>query len=165
MRLMAEEPVCAHSYHFMQNLQVALLFAATSAQNGNSLYLQTLCALVSHDDVKQRWLQSTGILALLQRLTMQDSPNPEAVPIAAHPILASLGENTPLGIWRQSARIIAMISTHAASQSMIRSVHTTAAVYLLTVNFWRSAFNLQHSCLLLHAHVRHTQILPFTCRH
>ena len=83
--------------------------------------MQTLCALVSHDTAKQRWLQSTGILALLQRLTKQDSPTPEAVPRAAHPILESLGENTPLGIWRQSARIIAMISADASSQTMIRS--------------------------------------------
>ena len=81
--------------------------------------MQTLCALVSHDDAKQEWLQSTAILALLQRLTMQDPLTPEAAPMAPHPILASLGESTPLGIWRQSARIIAMISADASSQSMI----------------------------------------------
>ena len=82
--------------------------------------MQTLCALVSQDDAKQQWLQSTGVLALLQRLTMQDPLTPEAVPSAAHPILASLGESTPLGIWRQSARIIAMLTADASSQAMIR---------------------------------------------
>ena len=82
--------------------------------------MQTLCALVSHDDAKQEWLQSTAILTLLQRLTMQDPLTPEAAPMAPHYILASLGESTPLGIWRQSARIIAMISADASSQSMIR---------------------------------------------
>ncbi len=86
----------------------------------NLVCMQTLCALVSHDDAKQQWLQSTAILALLQRLTMQDPLTPEAAPMAPHPILASLGESTPLGIWRQSARIIAMISADASSQSMIR---------------------------------------------
>ena len=84
--------------------------------------VQTLCALVSHDDAKQQWLQSTGILALLQRLAMQ-----EPASTAAHPVLTSLGEDTPLGIWRQSARIIAMISADASSQAMIRSVSHCAA--------------------------------------
>ena len=32
--------------------------------------LQILCALVSSDDNKQRWLQSSGIVKLLQRLTL-----------------------------------------------------------------------------------------------
>ena len=85
--------------------------------------MQTLCALVSHDDAKQRWLQSTGILALLQRLTLQEPSVPEStVPSAADPILASLGQAAPLRIWRQSARIIAMISADASSQGMIRYV-------------------------------------------
>jgi len=31
---------------------------------------QTLCALVSSDDSKQQWLESAGIVNLLQRLTL-----------------------------------------------------------------------------------------------
>ena len=80
--------------------------------------LQTLCALVSHDDAKQRWLQSTGILGLLQRLIAQEQPGSDTVSLPAHPILT--GEHAPLRLWRESARIIAMISADAASQTMIR---------------------------------------------
>ena len=76
----------------------------------------------AHDDDKQQWLQSTGILELLQRLAMQ-----EAASTAAHPVLTSLGEDMPLGIWRQSARIIAMISADATAQAMIRSFSHCAA--------------------------------------
>ena len=82
--------------------------------------MQTLCALVSHDDAKQRWLQSTGILGLLQRLTVQDNLGSGAVPLPPHPVIPSLVENTPLRLWRESARIVAMISADAASQTMIR---------------------------------------------
>ena len=32
--------------------------------------MQVLCALVSSNDDKQRWLHSAGILPLLQRLTL-----------------------------------------------------------------------------------------------
>lgn len=84
--------------------------------------MQTLCALVSHDDAKQRWLQSTGILGLLQRLTVQETVGSGAVPLPPHPILANLGESAPLRLWRESARIIAMISADAASQTMIRCI-------------------------------------------
>ncbi|KAL3161302.1 hypothetical protein ABBQ38_009658 [Trebouxia sp. C0009 RCD-2024] len=90
--------------------------------------LKTLCALVSHDDAKQRWLQSTGILGLLQRLTVQDNLVSGAVPLPAHPVLPNFGENTPLRLWRESARIIAMISADAASQTMIR--HTAWVPWL-----------------------------------
>lgn len=106
------------------------LFPTRRQPKGNSLVLeshicllaamQTLCALVSHDDAKQRWLQSTGILGLLQRLTVQDNLVSGAVPLPAHPVLPNFGENTPLRLWRESARIIAMISADAASQTMIR---------------------------------------------
>lgn len=83
--------------------------------------MQTLCALVSHDDAKQRWLQSTGILGLLQRLTVQENPGSKDVSLPPHPVLSNLGEAAPLRLWRESARIIAMISADAASQTMIRS--------------------------------------------
>ena len=82
--------------------------------------MQTLCALVSHDDAKQQCLQSTGILGLLQRLTVQDSAGSGGVPLPPHPLLTNLGEGTPLRLWRESARIIAMISADAASQTLIR---------------------------------------------
>ena len=101
--------------------------------------MQTLCALVSHDDAKQRWLQSTGILGLLQRLTVQDNLGSGAVPLPPHPVIPSLGENTPLRLWRESARIIAMISADAASQTMIRYVpcliqmQASIAVVLMTL--------------------------------
>ena len=87
--------------------------------------MQTLCALVSHDDAKQRWLQSTGILGLLQRLTVQETVGSGAVPLPPHPIL-NLGESAPLRLWRESARIIAMISADAASQTMIRCLCCSA---------------------------------------
>ncbi|DBB05437.1 TPA: hypothetical protein ACH3X1_012401 [Trebouxia sp. C0004] len=105
--------------------------------------MKTLCALVSQDDAKQQWLQSTAILALLQRLTMQDPLTPDAAPMAPHPILASLGEKTPLGIWRQSVRIIAMISADSSSQSMIR--HTAWIPWL------QAAANIEDCKLSSHA--------------
>ena len=39
---------------------------------------QVLCALVAHDDSKQRWLQSAGVLQLLERLLQSHSAGPEA---------------------------------------------------------------------------------------
>ena len=38
-----------------------------------ALQVQVLCALVSADSSKQRWLQTAGIIPLLQRLTLQRS--------------------------------------------------------------------------------------------
>ncbi len=42
------------------------------------LMLQVLCALVAHDDSKQRWLRSAGVLQLLERLLQSNSAGPEA---------------------------------------------------------------------------------------
>ena len=47
-------------------------------QPPTSLVPQVLCALVAHDDSKQRWLQSAGVLQLLERLLQSNSAGPEA---------------------------------------------------------------------------------------
>ena len=82
--------------------------------------LQTLCALVSQDEAKQRWLQSTAVLGLLHRLTLQDPTANDRPPQTAGAAPLSLSSHVPLGMERQSARIIAMISADANCQSGIR---------------------------------------------
>lgn len=58
---------CKHLISFQRgnNQRMHLYLAAD-----NHTLLQILCALVSSDDSKQRWLQSSGIVKLLQRLTL-----------------------------------------------------------------------------------------------
>ena len=102
---------------------------------------------MSHDDAKQRWLQSTGILGLLQRLTVQDSPGSRDVPLPPHPVLSNMGESAPLRLWRESARIIAMISADATSQTMIRLFAVDAHLSNLTSPFSTSC--LCHACDVL----------------
>ena len=55
-----------------------LLGCSRSSQPPTILMLQVLCALVAHDDSKQRWLQSAGVLQLLERLLQSNSAGPEA---------------------------------------------------------------------------------------
>ena len=85
-----------------------------------SVCLQTLCALVSQDEAKQRWLQGTAILGLLHCLTLQDPTANERPPQAAGSNPLSQSSHAPLGMERQSARIIAMITADANCQSGIR---------------------------------------------
>ena len=55
-----------------------LLGCSRGSQPPASLVPQVLCALVAHDDSKQRWLQSAGVLQLLERLLQSNSAGPEA---------------------------------------------------------------------------------------
>ena len=78
---------------------------------------------MSQDDAKQRWLQSTAVLGLLHRLTLQEpapSERPAATSAAAESDAVSHSQQVALGMQRQTARIIAMISADANSQAGIR---------------------------------------------
>ena len=52
--------------------------------------MQILCALVSSDDTKQRWLQSAGVVKLLQRLTLDSHMDIDVGLLFSHRFLVSL---------------------------------------------------------------------------
>ena len=57
-------------------LEKTLLGCSRGSQPPTFLMPQVLCALVAHDDSKQRWLQSAGVLQLLERLLQSNSACP-----------------------------------------------------------------------------------------
>lgn len=84
--------------------------------------MQVTCALVAADDSKQRWLRSAGVLLLLHRLTIgraagpaeqDDSDAAEAAPAA--------DEALTLGVRRQAARLLAILSADASGQTLFWS--------------------------------------------
>ena len=74
-----------------------------------------LCALISPDPAKQRWLHLAGMVPLLQRLTLQRSLDT----LGDGNLPALMAEPSALGLQRQSARMLALLASDPAAQPAI----------------------------------------------
>ncbi len=77
--------------------------------------MQVLCALISPDPAKQRWLHLAGMVPLLQRLTLQRSLDT----LGDGNLPALMAEPSALGLQRQSARMLALLASDPSAQPAI----------------------------------------------
>ncbi len=77
--------------------------------------MQVLCALISQDPAKQRWLHLAGMVPLLQRLTLQRSLDT----LGDGNLPSLMAEPSALGLQRQSARMLALLASDTAAQPAI----------------------------------------------
>ncbi|KAK9828200.1 hypothetical protein WJX74_002764 [Apatococcus lobatus] len=109
--------------------------------------LKVLCALISPDPAKQRWLHLAGMVPLLQRLTLQRSLDT----LGDGNLPALMAEPSALGLQRQSARMLALLASDPAAQPAIsrsawvpwlqRAVHSEDCA--LASNAGRTLLNLE----------------------